>query len=289
MHVESNVQRQPRARQRPRIAAGLMLILANLAGIAQATEFDEKVNAPLMKDAATMRAQAQSFAARFGDLKDIGLEQLITHRALATEQFDLVWQVQQAIDMRRPLGDVAALGFVSRGDGSYDIDFNAFPQWERIDRKLAALLPTFNQDALLQQLTNRGFTADEASNLKTYLASHDAKAVADGKKLPVALSFSKLVKKFDLTNRPVPDSVVLSYIYQRERASADATREWAAGLLNSVGPHGARILLSTLSEGTSTSVWAPSDRAAGIADTLAVVRQPDFEHLATVQAQGETP
>jgi hypothetical protein len=289
MQVESNVHRQPRARQRLRIAAGLMLILANLAGGARAAEFDAKVNAPLMKDVGSMRAQAQSFAARFGDLNDTGLEQLITNRALASEQFDLVWQVQQAIDVRRPLGDVAALGLVSRGDGSYGIDFNAFPQWERVDRKLAALLSTLNEDALLQQLTNRGFTADEAANLKTYLAAHDAKATANGKKLPIALSFSKLVRKFDSTNRPVPDSVVLSYVYQRERASADATREWAGGLLNSIGAHGARILLSTMSEGSSTSVWAPSDQAAGIADTLAVVRRPDFERLATAQAKGETP
>jgi hypothetical protein len=289
MHLEKNCHRRIQGRQRLRIASGLMLILANLAGLARAAEFDEKVIVPLMKDAGTMRAHAQSFSARFGDLKATGLEQLVTNRALASEQFDLVWQLQQAIDVRRPLGDIAALGFVSRGDGSYDIDFHAFPQWERVDRKLAALLPTFNQEALVQQLTNRGFTADEAANLQIYLASHDANAAAKAKKLPVALGFSKLVKKFDMTHRTVPDSLVLSYVYQRERASADATREWAAGLLNSLGAHGARILLSTVNEGTSTSVWAPSDQSAGIADTLAIVRRPDFEELATAQIKGETP
>jgi hypothetical protein len=156
-------------------------------------------------------------------------------------------------------------------------------------RQLATLLPTYQRDSLLQILMNRGFTADETTRLEAYLASRDASAEAAQRKLPVALSFSKVVRKYDKLRRPVPDAVVLSYIYQRERAGAEATREWAAGLLDSIGAHGARILLSAISEGASTTIWAPSDQPGGIADTLAAVRQPDFEQQATARSLGAKP
>ncbi|MEJ0085795.1 MAG: hypothetical protein WDO72_08940 [Pseudomonadota bacterium] len=275
--------------RRLRVAAGFFLMLAGLAGSAQAVDFDEQVKAPMMKDAASLRSQAQAFSARFAELQDGATEQLITNRALAGSRLDLIWQIQQAIDLRRPLGEVSELGLVSRGDGSYNIDFNSFPQWERVDRKLAELLPTYQWDLLSQVLTNRGFTAEESSKLKAYLASRDANVEAHQKKLPIALGFSKVVKKYDKIKRPVPESVVLSYIYQLQRAGSEATREWAVGLLDSIGAHGARILLSAMSEGTSTTIWSPSDQPAGIAGTLAAVRQPDFEQQATAQAKGTKP
>jgi len=276
-------------RRRLRAAAGCMLMLASLAGSAGAVGFDEKAAAPQIQDAGTLRSQAQSFSARFTELQDAGMEQLITNRVLAAERFDLTWRIQQAIDLRRPLGDMSAIGFVSHGNSTYGIDFNAFPQWERVDRKLAVLLPTYDWETLVQYLMNRGFTADETARLKAFLASRDAKAEANQKKLPIALGFGKVVRKFDQAKRAVPDSLVLSYLYQRESAAAEATREWAAALLNSIGAHGARILLSAMSEGTSTSVWTPEDRAAGIADVLASARRPDFEQRATTQATGATP
>jgi hypothetical protein len=278
-----------RGARRLRATAGFLVLLAGLAGIASAVEFDETVKAPLVKDAAALRSQAQSFSTRFAALQDAAGEQLITNRTLASERFDLSWQIQQAIDAHQPLGDLSAVGFAGRGDGSYDVDFNSFPQWERVDRKLAALMPTYEWDSLVQILLNRGFTADETAKLEAYLASRDANAEATRRKLPIALSFSKVVRKYDKLRRPVPDAVVLSYIYQRERAAAEATREWAAGLLDSLGAHGARILLSAISEGVSTAVWAPSDQRAGIADTLATVRRPDFEQQASAQAQGAKP
>jgi hypothetical protein len=278
-----------RGRRHLNAAAGLLLLLSSLAGIASAVEFDERLQAPMVKDPGQLRTQAQAFSARFAELQDAAGERLIANRTLAGERFDLAWQLQQAIDVHRPLGDLSAVGFVDRGDGSYAIDFNSFPQWERVDRKLATLLPTYQRDSLLQILMNRGFTADETTRLEAYLASRDASAEAAQRKLPVALSFSKVVRKYDKLHRPVPDAVVLSYIYQRERAGAEATREWAAGLLDSIGAHGARILLSAISEGASTAIWAPSDQPGGIADTLAAVRQPDFEQQATARSLGAKP
>lgn len=272
-----------------RVAASLVVMFASLAGISRAADFDEKVRAPLMKDAGTLRAQVQTFAARFAALQAAGPEQLITSRTLAGERFDLAWQIQQAIDVRRPLGDISELGFVSRGDGSYSIDLNAFPQWDRVDQKLPEILPRLNWGAFAQQLSIRGMTAAETGKLKAYIDSHDAGVARTARTLPISLSFSKLVRKYDRIKRPVPDATVLSYVYQRERAASEVTREWTVGLFDAVDAHGARILRSALSEGVSSSIWAPSDQAEGIADILATVRQPDFEQRATAQASGATP
>jgi hypothetical protein len=265
----------------------LMLVLASLAVTAQAVEFDERLKVPLMKDAGALRTQAQSFSARFADLKDAGAEQLITNSTLANERFDLAWQIQQAIDVHRPLGDLTTLGFVARGDGSYGIDLNAFPQWNRLDQQMAALLPQMNWDLFTRQLVDRGMPPADVAKLELYVSTHDAHASAGAQALPVSLSFARIVRKYDKLKQPVPDPVVLSYVYQRARTTADATREWADGLLKSVGAQSARILLSILSEGQSTSVWAPDDQPAGIADILATVRQPDFEARATAQAKGD--
>jgi hypothetical protein len=280
-----------RSSHRPRFrrVASLFVVLAGLAGLANAVEFDEKAAAPLMKDAAALRAQAQGYATRFASFNDAGAEQLISSRALAHEQFDLSWQIQQAIDVGRPLGDLSAVGLVSRGDGSIRIDFNAFPQWERADQKLADVLPKLDLAAFSKQLAARGMTAAEAAALKTYLDTHDARVDAAARALPVSLGFSKVVKKYDRIKRPVPDATVLSYLYQRELAASDATREWAAGLLAALQPHGARILLSALNEGASSAVWGPSNQSAGIADILATVRLPDYEQRATAEARGDTP
>jgi len=286
-----NLSSHHRGRHRRRVAASLMLIfnLALLANAAQAAEFDERVKAPLMKDAGSLRTQAQSYSARFAALQGASADQLITNRALASERFDLSWQIQQAIDVRRPLGDLSAVGFVDRGDGSYDIDLREFPQWDRVDQTLTALMPQMNWDVYSRDLMNRGMSKADVEKLKQYVASHDVRIAVGEKTLPISLGFGRTVRKFDKLKRPVADALVLSYVYQRERSGAEATREWAAGLLGSVDAASARILLSTLSEGHPSYIWAPSDQSAGIADILATVRQPDFESLATASAKGEAP
>jgi hypothetical protein len=267
----------------------LTVNFALLANPAQAAGFDERMKAPLMKDAGTLRTQAQSYSARFAALQGAGPEQLITNRALAGERFDLSWQIQQAIDVGRPLGDLSAIGFVDRGDGSYGIDLQQFPQWDRVDQTLTALLPQMDWDVYSRDLANRGMTNSAVAKLKDYVASHDARVAVGEKTLPISLSFSHVIRKFDKIKRPVPDAIVLSYVYQRERAGADATREWTAGLLESVDAHSAHILLSAFAEGHPAYIWAPSDQPAGIADILATVRRPDFEELATASAKGVAP
>jgi len=272
----------------PRVVA-LLLMLASFAGGAQAVEIDEKLKAPMVKDAAVLRTDAQSYIAKFNTLKDASPQDVIKNRALNTERFDLTWQIQQAIEVRRPLGDLSAIGFERREDGSYRVDFNAYPQWRRPEVQFHVVSSNIDTKDFDQLLISRGFREEDFAKLKAYVLSHDLDQVSRRETLPLALSFSKVVKKYDKIKRPVDDAAVLSYIYQREKLLAEKGREWTEGLLNSVDAQRARILLSFVGEMRSTGLWTPSDQRTGIDEQLRLMRLPDFEQLATAEAAGETP
>ena len=273
----------------PRVLALLlMLLLASFAGSAQAVEFDEKIKAPMVKEPAALRNQAQSYVAKFAALQ-ADPAALISNRALAAERFDLSWQIQQAIDVHRPLGDLSAVGLEVRKEGGYRIDFNAWPQWDRPEGKFSFLLADPNWQGIGAELISRGFREADVATLKEYVSTHDLQKDSMRESLPLTLSFSKVVKKYDKIKRPVDDAAVLSYIYQREKLNAERGREWAEGLLNSLDAQRSRILLAFIDEMQSTGVWAPSNQRVGIDEQLRLMRLPDFEQLATAEAFGGAP
>jgi hypothetical protein len=202
---------------------------------------------------------------------------------------DLLWQFQRALDSGRPPGDLATLGFEPRGDGSYAIDYNAHPEWKRLDQTMSSLLPRMEWDLLDKELRARGFREADLATLRKYVTENDARALSTKRTLPLAISFSKVVKKLDRLKRPVPDSLVLSYLYQRARADADATREWTQALLQTLDAQRARILVSYFEEMESTGVISADNQRAGIDELLRVMRLPDFEQRATAEAQGVIP
>jgi hypothetical protein len=267
----------------------MLLMLACFAGAAQAVEFDEKVKAPMVKEPAVLRTQAQSYSAKFAALQESSPRELISNRALAAERFDLVWQIQQAIDAGRPLGDLSAVGLVAQKDGSYRVDYDASPQWDEPDVFISGWLARVNWEAFGQDLIARGFRPEDVASIKEYVATHDLAQLSRRETLPLALSFAKVVRKYDKIKRPVDDAAVLSYIYQRSKRSAELGREWLEGLLNAVDAQRARILFAYFDEMTSTGVWGPSDQRAGIDEQLRIMRLPDFEKLATAEALGATP
>jgi hypothetical protein len=243
----------------------------------------------MVKDAAVLRSQAQSYIERFNALQAASPQEFIRNRALAAERFDLSWQIQQAIDVGRPLGDLSAIGLERQKDGSYRIDYNANPQWNRPDELLALLRFDPDWQGLRAILVSRGFREEDVAKLKEYVSTHDLEQSSRRESLPLALSFSRIVKKYDKIKRPVDDAAVLSYIYQCEKLKAERGREWAEALLNSLDAQRTRILLSFFDERKSTGLWAPSDQRAGIDEQVRLMRLPDFEQLATAEAAGGTP
>ena len=289
MHVTSNHPGRQRRSRRPSLVVTWVLTLVGLAGIAQAAEFDEKLKAPTMKSTAEFKIQAQAFTKKFLEIREATPEQLLTNASLAKQQFYLAWQVQQAIDLRKPLDDLGELGFVSRGDGSYSIDMDAHPEWLELPGSvISAMLPD-NLENTITGLVQRGFRPADVATLREYLARHDYNGTAVAGSLPVSLGFSRSVKKNDAAKQAVPDSLVFSYWYQRTRVRTEAEHTWAAGLLNSFDAQRRRALLSLVMEIKASSTWSPDDIATGIPELLAMVRKPDYEQRATAEAKGVAP
>ncbi|HEY6124199.1 MAG TPA: hypothetical protein VIV63_06085 [Steroidobacteraceae bacterium] len=272
----------------PRVAA-LLLMLASFAGGAHAVEFDEKIRAPMVREPATLRTQALSYAEKFKALHAASPQDVIRNRALTAERFDITWQIQQAIDTGRPLGDLSAIGLEKKENGSYEIDFNANPEWDRPDFAFLTVLKHENQQAIDLVLTSRGFREADLATLKQYVSTHDLDQTVRSESLPLTLGFSKIVKKYDKLKRPVDDAAVLSYIYQREKLAAENGRRWAEGVLNVLDAQRARILLSFMGEMSIKGIWAPSDQRAGIDEQLRLMRLPNFEQLVVAEAAGVTP
>jgi hypothetical protein len=276
-------------RRRPAFAAVLMLAFAGLGAAAHAVEFDEKLKAPAMASAATLHSQAKSFAAKLATLRASEPSQIVTSNSLARQQFDLTWQVQRAIDERQPLNDMADMGFVAHEDGSYSIDMAAHPEWQELPESFNVLVLPGNLENTVVGLTQRGFRPEDLQKFRNYVANQNWKANSARESAPVALGFSRAVRKYDKLKLAVPDSLVVSYMYQRKRVFSDVQRAWAQGLLKQFDAQRQRILISLAQELKFSTLWAPEDTKAVIADLLAQVRLPDFESRVAEEVKGVAP
>lgn len=273
---------------RIRYASVLCLALAAFAGNAQAADFNESLREPQVKGA-QLRNLAENYSEKFARLDAASPTESVTNQSLFLERFDLEWQIQRALDEKRSLEDLSAAGLVMKDDGSVSIDLGAFPQWDPFSRKLASFLPNMNLDDVGPVLISRGFRESDVESLKNYVATHNLKTSVAAKALPISISFSRLVKKYDKIKRPVGKDLVMSYLYQRSKAEALARREWADGLLKVIDAQRVRVLHSYFSEIKGKSVWAADNVDAGVAVLLALMRLPDFEQRITAEAKGVAP
>jgi hypothetical protein len=256
-----------------------MLALAGIGGVAHAVEFDEKVKAPMMKSAADLKTQAQSFATRYREIRAATPAQLVTNASLVKQQFDLSWQIEHAINERRPPSDLQAMGFVSLGNGGYSIDTLKYPEWHVEGDSIASIFNSVLRDDVFAELLQRGFRAEDVVTLKEYIASHDVAQSIGAATVPIVLGFQRMVKKFDKAGKPVPDPLVISYWYQNTRARGEANRVWSEGLLEALDAQRRRVLLSYLSEQESKRDLIPESVSEAIRGTLASMRSPNFEKL----------
>jgi hypothetical protein len=265
-----------------------MLTLA-LTGTSQAAEFDEKLKAPMMKGQAELQTQARAYATKFIAIREAAPEQLIRNSALAREKFDLVWQIQRSIDEGKPLGDLAEVGITLQPNGSYVIDTTGRPEWNDLHKIIAGLLSPVNLERWLPLLVARGFRPEDVEIVREYVKARDPTRLSAEATLPVALSFGRSVRKWDQLKRTVPDTLVLSFLYQRARAASESNRLWVDGLMQKLDAQRGRILLSSFLELERTTYWIPENVSEGIATVLADVRRPDFESLVTAEAKGVAP
>ncbi|HEX5160855.1 MAG TPA: hypothetical protein VFV88_03980 [Steroidobacteraceae bacterium] len=283
MYVHDNRQGRQRHRWRPAITSMLMLALASFS---HAADFDEKLKAPMMKDAGELRSQAQAYAARFAAAREASIEQLVRDPALAREKFDVAWKVQRAIDQRKPIDELAESGITLQPNGSYAVDTAAHPEWVDLANTITALLTGENQQYWIPLLIARGFRPQDVEILKSYAQGHDPLKASAAAALPIALSFGRAVRKYDKLKRPVPDALVHSFWYQRSFAASESDRAWVLGLMQVLDAQPQRILVSTFAELKHQMYWIPEDMPEGVASILAEVRRPDFEAMAISEAGG---
>jgi hypothetical protein len=275
----------------PRAVAWLpavTLMLASFAGGARAVEFDERVKAPLARGGAEIKAQAESYAASYTRLRNASPLEMVADKALAQERFELEWQIKSALNEKRPLEDLSALG-LTKDENGLRVDYNASPQWEPFPERLAILMPTMKKNEVGPLLVARGFRDSDVAILWNYLETHSLKSAVTARTLPMAIGFSKVVKKYDKIKRPVGKDAVHSFIYQREKTEVEVRRAWAEGLLRTLDDQRVRVLQSFLSEIQGTGYWLPDDVEAGVASMLVAMRLPDYEQRARAEAAGVAP
>jgi len=271
-----------------RRAAALLLWLAGLAGVAQAVEFNETEKAPRALAGAELKTRAESYTASFAKLSDASPLEMVSSKAIALEHFELEWQLDRALEDKRPLEDLSALGLVRHGDG-FSIDYSAFPQWQPFYEILASFVPTMNMVDVGPMLVARGFRESDVAAIQGYVETHDLKTETAARTLPMAIGFSKVVKKYDRIKRPAGKDQVFAFLYQRDKAVAETRRAWAEGLLRTLDDQRVRILRSCFSEMKGVGYKSPDDVEAGVASLLAAMRLPDYEQRATAEARGVTP
>jgi len=150
-------------------------------------------------------------------------------------------------------------------------------------------VPTLTLETVGPLLVNRGFRASDVAALKNYVDTHDLKAAISARTLPIAISFSKVVKKYDKLKHPVGKDLVFAFLYQREKVEAEARRVWSEGLIRTLDDQRVRVLQSYFEEMHGIGYWTPDDADAGVANLLTVMRLPDYEQRATAEARGVTP
>jgi hypothetical protein len=283
MHVPSNPV--PRAPRLP-FAAAVIAMFAGIAGSAHAVEFDEKVKAPQARNVDEVKLVARAASQEFGAASLDARAAVIRDAARSRRRFDARWAVVHAVETRAPLGDLSEFGIVTAENGEARIDLRRFPQWDDQEGSVVRMLTHLQLDALGDQWVNRGMTEADVATIRNYVTTNDAETLSRRAGLPITLGFSRVVRKYDKIRRPVPADLVFDFFYQQSAASAEANRAWLAGLLDTLDPHAARILLSYFGELDSTAIWGPSDMNAAALDLLTRIRQPDFEQRATAEAMG---
>jgi len=276
------------SRWRPRFMAALLTSVA-IAGVVQAAGFDEKVKAPMIPETGELRSQAASFAVRHGEVRSAAPDQLIRDAALASRKFDLIWEIQRAIDERKPLEDFGKVGIVSRGDGSYTVDMGEHPEWHDLPETMAGMLMREDLDALGPALMARGFRPEDVAVLKDYVTSNNPAKASANEVASVAIGFGRTIRKLDRIRRPVPENTIASYFYQRARAASESDRHWVEGLLQHLDAQRGRILVSIFTEMKPTAVWSPEDWSETAAAFIAQARQPGFEARVAAEAKEVAP
>jgi hypothetical protein len=233
-----------------RSTAGVMVGIAMVLGMqAQAAPFDETLKPPR---AATSQALRTKLAAHFATFQRKQQDQdpaaFIRDRGAHKQWADAYFAVTLALDEGTPLGDLSAFGLIAQTDGKYRIDLRAFPQWEPLDTRLRMFGNPQVLESYLPVLQARGFRESDIQALRTYTATHDARLAIHAEGRQLVDTFAKRLQIQHRAGRQPDLQDVLAYRYQKASIKAEAGRQWAVGLLDTLDRQRQRILVAVLDE-----------------------------------------
>jgi hypothetical protein len=257
----------------------LLALLLATAGVAQAVEFDENLKAPRAANGAEVKSKLMSVAAKVTGPNAIDALASVRDPALARERFDARWALGVLIDAKAPLPELAELGFEPNGDGSYNLDTAAHPEWQPLSENLLLFADPSILEKFAPSLLARGFKSEDLDQLQTYVKKNDLKRARDLQQLSLILSASKKAKKLQKLKR-LDDNFMASFFYQKQWQFSETERKWATGLLDVLEPRAQRVLASYFSEISSKQYLAPTPTADAYKYEKELLLRPDLEQMA---------
>ena len=211
--------------------------------------------------AATSQALRTKLEAHFATFQRKQQDQdpaaFIRDRRAHQQWSDAYFAVTLALDEGTPLGDLSAFGLAKRPDGKYQIDLRAFPQWEPLDSRLHMLTNPEVLESYVPALQARGFRDSDIEALRTYVATHDPRLAIHAEGRQLVDTFAKRLQTQRGAGRTLNLQEVLAYRYQKASIRAEAERQWAVGLIDTLDRQRQRILVSLLDESEAELTFGP--------------------------------
>lgn len=259
------------------LAAVLVLLVSVTGTTALAANYDDRVVAPVAPKSASLRAAMHAYVQLY---ERLGPDGVLRDPAAYAKRLQAEWLLKRAVDEGNA-GDLAEFGWLRSADGSYSVKLRQFPQWRHFDAWLQLLSdPGFLSDNVAEQLRQRGFRDQDLATLRTYLETQSLGKEVARANAPLTLQFAERVRADTRARRSVDRAKVKSYIYQTGRATDEARRSWAVGLLDTLDKQRQRILVTHFLDTPGGRAISPThDADAGIDAYVQLLQSGEAERL----------
>src|SRR6185369_2581288 len=138
---------------------------------------------------------------------------------------DLYFSVVAAILKKTLLKVLESFGLVAKPDASYTVDLHPFLQWEPLDSRLHKLTNPEVLESFVPALKMRGFTDEDVSALRTYVATHDPRLALNTEGRQLVDTFAQRLQVQRKSGKQRADlQEVLAYRYQKSSLRTDVER-----------------------------------------------------------------
>lgn len=173
------------------LLAALLCAISNYGYTAQA---EGPLAVPKKWTTEELQQKAAEYFSAFEDGSATMLDTVLDPE-LHAQWFNLDVQISMAIDDGRPLG-LEGYGLTLEGNGSYDINYQEFPQWKTFGHRVNYFFSS--PEATLKEfeaLRQRGFRDSDLEIVKAYLLEHNLDKELSNAYMPDLEAFQRKSKK----------------------------------------------------------------------------------------------